>query len=188
MRRILPNVVMFVLLARAPPKPLSLAASLRLPKMSVRMSSASFTKTSSPPVKSNAIPPQEIVLAVLMQLETRLATASARAQVLIARLVVRVARAERTAIKGLYLYGEVGRGKTMLMDLFFEDESGPAQAARAFPRIHGDVHERVHSTGKSSSAAKSKATIRLRRSPPPLRRKHGCFALTNFMSPTLPTP
>jgi len=54
---------------------------------------------------------------------------------------------EKTAgapLKGLYVYGEVGRGKTMLMDLFFE-----ASAVRRKRRVHfhefmTDVHERVH--------------------------------------------
>jgi cell division protein ZapE len=47
-------------------------------------------------------------------------------------------------IKGLYIYGDVGRGKTMLMDLFFE--SSPVQRKRRvhFHEFMIDVHERVH--------------------------------------------
>ena len=40
-------------------------------------------------------------------------------------------------IRGAYLVGEVGRGKTMLMDLFFAQVADRGKAPRAFPRVHG---------------------------------------------------
>ncbi|HWU56570.1 MAG TPA: cell division protein ZapE [Rhizomicrobium sp.] len=47
-------------------------------------------------------------------------------------------------VKGLYIWGDVGRGKTLLMDLFFE-EVGVAQKRRAhFNRFMMDVHARIH--------------------------------------------
>jgi cell division protein ZapE len=51
---------------------------------------------------------------------------------------------KQTRIKGLYIYGDVGRGKTMLMDLFFE--ASPVQRKRRahFHEFMIDVHERVH--------------------------------------------
>lgn len=47
-------------------------------------------------------------------------------------------------LKGLYVHGEVGRGKTMLMDLFFA--TSPVQRKRRahFHEFMADVHERVH--------------------------------------------
>jgi cell division protein ZapE len=53
-------------------------------------------------------------------------------------------RATTDRIKGLYIHGSVGRGKTMLMDLFFH-----AVAAKRKRRVHfhdfmADVHARIH--------------------------------------------
>jgi len=47
-------------------------------------------------------------------------------------------------LKGLYVYGEVGRGKTMLMDLFFETSAVRRKRRVHFHEFMADVHERVH--------------------------------------------
>jgi len=51
---------------------------------------------------------------------------------------------KRPPIEGLYLYGDVGRGKTMLMDLFFA--ASPVQRKRRvhFHEFMLDVHDRIH--------------------------------------------
>ena len=47
-------------------------------------------------------------------------------------------------IKGLYIYGDVGRGKTMLMDLFFGASAIKRKRRAHFHEFMADVHERVH--------------------------------------------
>jgi cell division protein ZapE len=46
-------------------------------------------------------------------------------------------------LQGLYVYGEVGRGKTMLMDLFFETSAAQRKRRVHFHEFMADVHERV---------------------------------------------
>ena len=46
-------------------------------------------------------------------------------------------------VKGLYIYGDVGRGKTMLMDLFFEASPVVRKRRAHFHEFMADVHERV---------------------------------------------
>jgi cell division protein ZapE len=46
-------------------------------------------------------------------------------------------------IKGLYIFGDVGRGKTMLMDLFFAASPVVRKRRVHFHEFMGDVHERI---------------------------------------------
>src|SRR5215216_4315718 len=88
-------------------------------------------------------PAQETVLSALVQLETRLAAHRlARKSSSLGWLFGR--QEPKEPIKGLYLYGEVGRGKTMLMDLFFEASPVTRKRRAHFHEFMADVHERVH--------------------------------------------
>ncbi|QRM53441.1 cell division protein ZapE [Sinorhizobium sp. BG8] len=49
-----------------------------------------------------------------------------------------------SAPKGLYIYGGVGRGKTMLMDMFFELAPARRKRRAHFHEFMADVHERIH--------------------------------------------
>ena len=46
-------------------------------------------------------------------------------------------------MKGLYIFGAVGRGKTMLMDLFFEDTRFEPKRRVHFHEFMADVHDRI---------------------------------------------
>ncbi|MEH6951567.1 cell division protein ZapE [Nitrobacter sp. NHB1] len=51
---------------------------------------------------------------------------------------------DEPAPKGLYIYGEVGRGKTMLMDLFFQESPVAHKRRVHFHEFMADVHERIY--------------------------------------------
>jgi cell division protein ZapE len=51
---------------------------------------------------------------------------------------------EAEPIKGLYIFGDVGRGKTMLMDMFFAASRVVRKRRVHFHEFMGEVHERIH--------------------------------------------
>ncbi len=96
-------------------------------------------------VSSGAIEPDEAqaeVADAFAALERRLATYKpVRKQGLLGRLF---ADKDEAPLRGLYIHGEVGRGKTMLMDLFFQHSPVAHKRRAHFHEFMADVHERIH--------------------------------------------
>ncbi|WP_315702085.1 MULTISPECIES: cell division protein ZapE [unclassified Bradyrhizobium] len=88
-----------------------------------------------------ADPAQSEVADALAALERRLSTYKpARKQGLLGRLFSEKSEPPR----GLYVHGEVGRGKTMLMDLFFQTCPVTHKRRAHFHEFMADVHERIY--------------------------------------------
>lgn len=51
--------------------------------------------------------------------------------------------------KGLYIHGGVGRGKSMLMDIFFDLAPGNSKRRTHFNKFMEDAHERIHAHRKA---------------------------------------
>lgn len=70
------------------------------------------------------------------------------------------AKAAPTAVRGLYLWGGVGRGKTFLVDLLFESASGVRKRRQHFHRFMAEVHARLNALpGQSDPLALVAAAI-----------------------------
>src|SRR3954466_14883022 len=88
-------------------------------------------------------PAQEAVAARLTRLERRVAQHRlSRKSSHLGWLFGKNAQQEGP-IRGLYIHGEVGRGKTMLMDLFFAASEIQRKRRAHFHEFMTDVHERV---------------------------------------------
>jgi cell division protein ZapE len=96
-------------------------------------------------VSSGAIEPdaaQEAVAAAFGDLEQRLSSYKPlRKQGLFGRLF---ADKDEAPPRGLYVHGDVGRGKTMLMDLFFQQSPVEHKRRAHFHEFMAEVHERIY--------------------------------------------
>src|SRR6202451_283284 len=96
-------------------------------------------------VSSGAIEPdpaQAEAAEAFADLEQRLAHHKpVRKQGLLGRLF---ADKDEAPLRGLYVYGEVGRGKTMLMDMFFQQSPVEHKRRAHFHAFMAEVHERIH--------------------------------------------
>lgn len=66
------------------------------------------------------------------------------------------ARKPEIPIKGLYVHGSVGRGKTMLMDLFFKLAPIEKKRRAHFHEFMADVHARIHAHRQKLKAGETK--------------------------------
>jgi cell division protein ZapE len=83
-------------------------------------------------------PAQEAIVTELIQLQQRLERSSQRKRSFFDLLSGKAA-ASNKPVRGLYIWGGVGRGKTFLMDLFFETLQVEAKKRIHFHRLLQDV-------------------------------------------------
>ena len=83
--------------------------------------------------------------------------------------------------QGLYLYGDVGKGKSMLMDLFFGATSIVHKQRVHFHEFMRDVQARLHALRQDRKPQRSRPDSAPRRARSASRA--GCSASTNCRSP-----
>ena len=100
-------------------------------------------------VASGNLKPDAAQRAVLTELE-RIRAALTEAPAPAKRgFFARFSKAEPERIKGLYLWGGVGRGKSMLMDLFVEAVDTPAKRRVHFHAFMQEIHHGMHEARKT---------------------------------------
>ena len=82
-------------------------------------------------------------MARLDDLRDRLIAAHEEQSTAFARLIAKAIGGYRTPEQGLYLWGSVGRGKTWLMDLFYQSLPFPERRRLHFHRFMADVHAQL---------------------------------------------
>ena len=98
------------------------------------------------------------------------------------------AKPEAPLPKGLYIWGSVGRGKTMLMDLFFQSLTVRRKRRVHFHAYMADVHERIHDWRQALKRGEVAGDDPIRPGPKASRGKRGCYASTSSRWSTSPTP
>jgi cell division protein ZapE len=64
-------------------------------------------------------------------------------------------------VRGLYIHGDVGRGKTMLMDMFFRNVAIVRKRRAHFHSFMLDVHERIHAIRSAPARGRERDPIEI---------------------------
>ena len=115
-------------------------------------------------------PSQARIVELLADLQDRL-VAAPPPKCGLARLLSRE-RNPAPGIAGLYVWGGVGRGKTFLMDLFFETLPLEAKHRAHFHRIMQDVHQRLRALGNIEDPLATVARDMAANAPPNITTAH----------------
>jgi cell division protein ZapE len=65
------------------------------------------------------------------------------------------------AVRGLYIWGGVGRGKTMLMDLFYREVAVRPKRRQHFHAFMAEVHQRVHTARRRLAAGADRDPVEM---------------------------